>query len=155
MGTNPNQVSAGGQASASSASDPKVKQLAGVAQEQVGKVAEQVKSRIGDQLQNAVSRLGNQVQSASDDLRVIGKTLQEQNRHGLARLTNQAADNADQLFLYLSRSDANQVLNELRQAAQRKPWPTAGACFALGLVGSRLVKNSISSDKSKEVSDGR
>ncbi len=112
MGTNPNQVSTGQQSSSSSALEPKVKQLAGAAQEQVAKVAEQAKFRIADQMENAVSSLGKQIHSASDDLRVIGKILEEQNRQGWARLTNQAADKADQVFVYLSRSGADQVLND-------------------------------------------
>jgi hypothetical protein len=100
---------------------------------------------IAEQVGRKSTEIGEQVASAADAVRGVGKQLREQEKPGVAKLTDGVADRVEGIAGYLSSCSPEQLVADIRDLATREPIVFAGACFAMGLFAARVVKAATSS----------
>jgi hypothetical protein len=120
----------------------KASEAAGQAQEKAQQATEQAKSKLRTQVDQRSADAGAKLSTTADDIRAVGEQLRAQGKDGPAKLADQAAERANELGGYLSRSDADRILGDIEAAARRQPWAVIAGGLALGFVASRFLKAS-------------
>ena len=136
-----NTPSSGSTAAGSSSTTEQAKEKAS---EQAQKAADQAKSGLRSQVDQRSTEAGQRVGGFASDVRSVGEQLREQGKDQPAKLADQAADRAERLGDYLSRSDADRIINDIEDFGRRQPWAVIAGGMALGLVASRFLKASSS-----------
>ena len=117
-------------------------QLAQQARQQAGQLAnrgsEQVKSQLANQKHQAAQRMVP-VQTA---LREAAHQLRGQGQGSTAQYVDQASDQVERFSGYLRETDVDQILNEVRGLARRRPALFLGGAAVLGFLGTRFLKSS-------------
>jgi hypothetical protein len=117
-------------------------QLAQQARQQAGDLAnrgtEQVKSQLANQKHEASQRMVP-VQSA---LRETGQQLRKQGQGSVAGYADQAADQVERFSGYLRETDVDEIMDEVRGFARRRPGVFLGGTVALGFLATRFLKSS-------------
>ncbi len=117
-------------------------QFAQQARQQASQLAnrgsEQVKSQLGNQKHQAAQRI-TPVQSA---LRETGQQLRNQGQGSVAQYADNAADQAERFSRYLRENEVDDILDEGRSFARRKPALFLGGAAALGFLATRFLKSS-------------
>jgi hypothetical protein len=103
------------------------------------------RDEIAEQVGKKSTEIGEQVASAAETVRSLGERFREQERPGVAKLTDGVADRVDGIAGYLSSCSPEQIGADIRELATREPIAFAGACFAMGLFAARVVKAATSS----------
>jgi ElaB/YqjD/DUF883 family membrane-anchored ribosome-binding protein len=120
------------------------------AQEQVKEKAqeatEKARTTLRDQVDTRSNQAGEQISHHVHDTRSIAQELRKQGKDGPARLAEQAADRADRLGGYLTRSDADTILRDAEDFGRSNPWAVIAGGLAVGFLASRFLKAS-SSDR--------
>jgi ElaB/YqjD/DUF883 family membrane-anchored ribosome-binding protein len=116
------------------------------AKEQAQQAAGDLKSRAADEMRSQLdtqsTRIGEQVSALGQALRRAAEHLDgEQNAAG-AGAAHRAADGADRLAGYLSRTDANRLLADAERFARTRPWAAGAIGTAVGFIAARFVKAS-------------
>lgn len=96
--------------------------------------------QLAEQVDRRSSELGEKVASAAGAVRDVGKQLREQDRPGVAKLTEGVADRVEGIGGYLASRSPDQLVSDIKDLATREPLVFAGACFALGMFAARVVK---------------
>ena len=96
--------------------------------------------QLAEQVDRKSSELGEKVASAAGAVRDVGKQLREQDRPGVAKLTEGVADRVEGIGGYLASRSPDQLVSDIKNLATREPLVFAGACFALGMFAARVVK---------------
>ena len=122
----------------------KASEMAGQAQEKAQDAKQQAKSQLRDQLDRRSNDAGEKVSATATDIRSVGEHLRSQGKEQPAKLADQAAERAEKLGQYLSRSGADRILNDLEGTARRQPWVVVVGGVAVGFVASRFLKASSS-----------
>ncbi len=122
----------------------KASEVAGQAQEKAQDAKQQAKSQLRDQLDRRSNDAGEKVSATANDIRSVGEHLRSQGKEQPAKLADQAAERAEKLGGYLSRSDADRILGDIEGTARRQPWVVVAGGVALGFVASRFLKASSS-----------
>jgi ribosomal protein S15P/S13E len=104
----------------------------------------QVQDRMKDQVNTRSTQAGEQVTSITEGIRKMGEHFQSQGQDAPARMTEQAAQRADQLAGYLRRSDADTILRDVEEFGRRQPWVLVAGGVAAGFLASRFLKASSS-----------
>ncbi len=117
-------------------------QLAQQARQQASSLAnrggEQVKSQLAYQKHNASQRMVP-IQSA---LRETAQQLRRQGQGPVADYTDQAAEQIERFSGYLRDTDVEEIVDEARGFARRRPALFLGGALALGFLGTRFLKSS-------------
>jgi hypothetical protein len=117
-------------------------QLAQQARQQASELAtrgtKQAKSQLASQKHNASQRLTT-VQSA---LRETGHQLRNQGQGPVAGYVERAADQAERLSTYLRETDVDEIIDEVRSVARRRPGLFLGSAAAIGFFATRFLKSS-------------
>lgn len=116
-------------------------QLAQQARQQAGELAnrgtEQVKSQLDNQKHDASQRMVP-VQSA---LRETAQQLRKQGQGNVGQYADKAADQVERFSGYLRETDVDEIVDEVRGFARRRPALFLGAAAALGFFGTRFLKS--------------
>jgi len=116
-------------------------QIAQQARQQVGDLAnrgtEQLKSQLANQKHEASQRMVP-VQSA---LRETGQQLRKQGQGSVAGYADKAADQVEQLSGYLRETQVDEIIDETRGFARRRPAVYLVGAVALGFLATRFLKS--------------
>jgi hypothetical protein len=116
-------------------------QLAQQARQQAGELAnrgtEQVKSQLANQKHDASQRMVP-VQSA---LRETAQQLRKQGQGNVGQYADKAADQVERFSGYLRETDVDEIVDEVRGFARRRPALFLGTAAALGFFGTRFLKS--------------
>ena len=117
-------------------------QLARQARQQTTQLAnrgsEQVKSQLANQKHQAAQRM-TPIQMA---LRETSQQLQNQGQGSVAQYADKAADQVERFSHYLRENEVDQLLDEARSFARRRPAVFLGGAVALGFLATRFLKSS-------------
>ena len=117
-------------------------QIAQQARQQAGRLAnrggEQVKSQLGSQKHQASQRMVP-VQSA---LRETAHQLRSQGQGPMAEYAEKASDQVERFSGYLRETDVDEIVDEVRGVARRRPALFLGAAATLGFFATRFLKSS-------------
>lgn len=130
------------------------KEVAGEAKKQVrdlaGEARNQLRSHAGDQHRNAVTNL----RSLGDELRSMAGSSEQ---GGVATdLVSQAADRTHGVADWLDGREPEDLLDELRQFARRRPGAFLIGALAAGIVAGRLTRGAVAahSDEDEDEDEG-
>jgi hypothetical protein len=116
-------------------------QLAHQARQQAGELAtrgtEQVKSQLANQKHEASQRMVP-VQTA---LRETGQQLRKQGQGSVARYADKTADQVERFSGYLRETEVDEIVDEARGFARRRPAAFLGGAVALGFLATRFLKS--------------
>ena len=117
-------------------------QLAQQARQQAGELAnrgsEQVKSQLANQKHEASQRM-TPIQTA---LRETAQQLRKQGQGSVGQYADQTADQVERFSGYLRETDVDEIMDEVRGFARRRPGLFLGSAVALGFLGTRFLKSS-------------
>ena len=124
-------------------------QLAHQARQQASELAsrttEQAKSQLASQKHNASQRMVP-IQSA---LRESAQQLRNQGQGSVGDYAERAADQVERFSTYLRQTEVDEIMDEVRGFARRRPGLFLGSAAAIGFFATRFLKSS-----SEEVSSG-
>jgi hypothetical protein len=114
--------------------------------EKGGEVRTQTSDRLRQEVDERSSQAGEQVQSFAQTMRRTASELRAQGQQGQGGILDQVAVRSEQLAGYLTRADADQMLDQVQssgrrvtQFARQQPLFTAVGGLAIGLVASRAL----------------
>ena len=117
-------------------------QLAQQARERASQVAnrggERVKAELANQKHQAAQRM-TPVQSA---LRETARQLRSQGQDPIAQYADRATDQVERFSGYLRETDVDEIVDEVRGFARRRPGLFLGGAAALGFLATRFLKSS-------------
>ncbi len=117
-------------------------QLAQQARQQAGELAtrggEQVKSQLANQKHDASQRL-TPIQVA---LRETAQQLRKQGQGSVAEYADKTSDQVERFSGYLRETDVDEIMDEVRGFARRRPGVFLGGTVALGFLATRFLKSS-------------
>jgi hypothetical protein len=125
------------------------KEVAGTATEQAKNVAAEAKAQavdlVGQTRDQLREQAGQQQQKAASSIRSLAGELHEmansaQTQGTAASLARQAADRGHALAGYLENSEPEQLLEDVRDFARRKPGLFLAGAAVAGFVAARMVK---------------
>ena len=135
-------TSGSGSQQATQQAKQQTQQLAQQARQQAGRLAnrgsEQVKSQLGSQKHQASQRL-MPVQSA---LRETAHQLRSQGQGPIAQYADGASDQVERFSGYLRETDVDQIIEEVRGVARRRPAMFLSGAAALRFLATRFLKSS-------------
>jgi hypothetical protein len=128
------------------------KEIVGEAQSQarnlVGEARDQLRSHAADQHRNAVSNL----RSLGDELRSMAGSGEQ---NGVATdLVSQAADRTHGVAAWLCDRQPEDLLDELRRFARRRPGAFLVGALAAGVVAGRLTRGAVAAHSDDPAGDG-
>jgi hypothetical protein len=116
-------------------------QLAQQARQQAGELAtrgtEQVKSQLANQKHDASQRMVP-VQTA---LRESAQQLRKQGQGSVAQYADKTADQLERFSGYLRETEVDEIVDEARTFARRRPAVFLGGAVALGFLATRFLKS--------------
>ena len=117
-------------------------QLAQQARQQASNLAsrgsEQAKSQLASQKHNASQRL-TPIQSA---LRETAQQLRNQGQGEVGDYAEKAADQVERFSTYLRQTEVDEIMEEVRGFARRRPGLFLGSAAAVGFFATRFLKSS-------------
>ncbi len=117
-------------------------QLAQQARQQASNLAsrgtEQAKSQLANQKHNASQRL-TPIQSA---LRESAQQLRNQGQGQVGDYAEKAADQVERFSTYLRQTEVDEIMEEVRGFARRRPGLFLGSAAAVGFFATRFLKSS-------------
>ena len=129
-------------------------QLAQQARHQAGELAnrggEQVKSQLTNQKHEASQRL-TPIQTA---LRETAQQLRRQGQESTARYADQASEQVERFSGYLRETSVDEITDEVRGFARRRPALFLGSAALLGFLGTRFLKSSSQGTSAGAYPDG-
>ena len=104
------------------------------------RVRQGITSRVNGQKDRAVDGL----MQVADTVRRMGAPLRGQGQHydPVAKYMNTAAERVEQAALYLRQHELDEVVDDLRAAARRRPAVFIAAGFLAGAICGRFLKSS-------------
>jgi hypothetical protein len=132
-------ATANGPSTSSGGSDGSTAQQA---KETAQQAAGQAKGRVRDQVDQRSTEAGERVSGVAQDVRSVGDELRRQGKDQPAKLADQAAQRAEKLGEYLTRSDGDTILRDVEDFGRRQPWAVIAGGLALGFAASRFLKAS-------------
>src|SRR5215217_1566686 len=124
-------------------------QLAQRARQQASELAnrgsEQAKGQLANQKHEASQRMAP-VQTA---LRETAQQLRKQGQGSVGQYADRAADQVERFSSYLRETDVDEIMDEVRSLARRRPALFLGGAAVVGFFATRFLKSS-----SEETSEG-
>ena len=135
-------TSGGGSQQATGQAKQQGQRIAQQARQQAGRLAnrggEQAKSQLDNQKHRASQRMVP-VQSA---LRETAHQLRSQGQGPMAEYAEKASDQVERFSGYLRETDVEEIIEEVRGVARRRPALFLGGAAALGFLATRFLKSS-------------
>jgi hypothetical protein len=140
------------------------RQVAGTAAEQAGNVAQEVRAQARDLLGEARGQVHDQAhtgqQKAAEGVRALSRELREMADSGpqsgvVSEVARQAADRADALSAWLGEREPNELVDEVRSFARRRPGVFLLGMAVAGAVVGRLTRGAIDSARADAASTPR
>jgi hypothetical protein len=132
----------GGGGQATEQAKQQSQQLAQQARQQASDLAnrgtEQAKSQLANQKHNTSQRL-TPIQSA---LRETAQQLRKQGQGSVGQYADRAADQVERFSTYLRETDVDEIMDEVRDFARRRPGLFLGGAAAVGFLATRFLKSS-------------
>ncbi len=122
----------------------KAQETAQQVQQKAQDVKGQASDRVRHELDSRSTEAGSQLHSAADAMRRTGKQLREEDKEGPAKVVDMVAERAERLGDYMTRVDADKMLDDVEDFARRQPWLAAIGGATLGFFASRFMKASSS-----------
>ena len=116
------------------------------ASEKGGDLVERAKSTATRQADSQRARAAMTLRGAADAMRQVSDRIR-QDEPSVASVTAMAADRTQDVARYLQQTDVNDMIRGVEDFARRQPLLFLGGAFALGLLGSRLLKASMPSQE--------
>ncbi len=117
-------------------------QLKGKAREVGEKARVKGKSKaygfLGDGKRRAASGLENTAQA----LYRMGDQFRENNQEGMSRYAERASSQIQSISDYLYDREPDDIIEDVQEAARRRPWIVIGGAFIAGLATARFLKAS-------------
>jgi hypothetical protein len=133
----------GGQAThAAGQTQEKAQEVAGQAREQARQAAGQARARVREQVDQRSTQAGQRVSSDAGDLRSVGVQLRRQGKEGPAKVADHVADRTERVGQWLTRSDANAIVDDVEDFGRRNPWAIVAGGIVVGFAASRFLKAS-------------
>jgi hypothetical protein len=154
-GTTPVESGGGSQGSTQVTEQAKqqTQQLARQARQQASELAsrgtEQAKNQLANQKHDASQRMVP-IQTA---LRETAQQLRKQGQGSVGQYADRAADQVERFSTYLRETDVDEIVEEVRGFARRRPGVFLGSAAALGFFATRFLKSS-SEEQGPSVGDG-
>jgi ElaB/YqjD/DUF883 family membrane-anchored ribosome-binding protein len=114
------------------------------AKEKAQQAAGQARRGLRDQVDTRSTQAGERVSGVAQDARSVADQLRQQGKDQPAKLAEQAAQRAESLGDYLTRSDGDTILRDVEDFGRKQPWAVIAGGLALGFVASRFLKASSS-----------
>jgi hypothetical protein len=114
------------------------------AKEKAQEGAQQAKRTVSQQVDQRSTQAGERVGSTASDIRSVSEELRKQGKDQPAKLAEQAAQRAESLGDYLTRSDGDAILRDVEDFGRRQPWAVIAGGVALGFAASRFLMASSS-----------
>ena len=122
------------------------------AKEAVKEKGQEVRTQASDRLRAEVeqrsTQAGEQVQTLAQTMRRTASELRAQGQEGQGGLVDQLALRAEHVAGYLTRTDADQVLEQVKtsgrralELARQEPLLVAVGGLGVGIVASRLIRS--------------
>lgn len=136
------------------------KHAADVARDEAGNVAQEAKGQAKDMLHQARGEVrdqaGSQQQRAVSGLHAFSKELdsmaERSQQQGMAsELARQAAQRTHDTAAWLERRDPDEMLDDVRAFARRRPGAFLGIALAAGVVAGRLTRGMTASSDAADV----
>jgi hypothetical protein len=135
-------VQAGSQTGAVEDTKQAAQQAADKAQEKAQDLAGQARDQFRRQVDDRSTDAGLKLGETASDLRSVGTQLRQQDKAGAAKVAYQAADRAERVGDYLTRSGPDQILRDAEQFGRQRPGAVIAGGLLLGLAAARLLKAS-------------
>jgi hypothetical protein len=128
--------------------------VAGTAAEQAGNVAQEVRAQARDLLGEARGQVQDQArtgqQKAVEGVRALSRELREMTNAGqqsglVSEVARQAADRADTLAVWLGEREPDQLVEEVRSFARRRPGAFLLGMAVAGIAVGRLTRGAVDS----------
>ena len=119
-----------------------VKDTAEAAKDKAREVKQRARGRLSEQVDQRSTQAGERIASTAGDVRSVADELRRQDKHGPARLADQAADQAERVGYYLQSADGDRILRDVERYTRDNPWLVAGGALLVGFAASRFLKAS-------------
>jgi hypothetical protein len=135
-----------------SGSSSQAGQTAGHAKQQGQQLAQQARQRASDLANRGSEQLKGQLANQKHDasqrmvpvqsaLRETGQQLRRQGQGSVAGYADQAADQLERFSGYLRETEVDEIVDEVRGFARRRPAVFLGGAAALGFLATRFLKS--------------
>lgn len=115
--------------------------VADTAAEKGGELIDQARTTATSQANSQKQRAAQGLTSAADAMRQVSEQMRL-HEPGLANATEMAAERTQDIARYLQQTDVNDMIRGVEDFARRQPLLFLGGAFAIGLVASRFLKAS-------------
>lgn len=105
-------------------------------------VGQRIKQRINNELGSQKARAVDGLMSVATAVRRMGEPLQGQPLAPAIRYVDSAAERVEQAALYLRQHEFNEVVDDVRRVARRRPGVFIGVGLLAGAICGRLLKRS-------------
>lgn len=102
------------------------------------RLTEHLKSRLSER----VVLSGVKLRKTATALRNTGNCFSEEDQGLIGDYVTTAADRVEQFSTYLQDTPLEELKEDARQLALKKPWLFMGACFSTGVLLARMLKAS-------------
>ena len=117
-------------------------QLAQQARQQAGELANRGSEQVKYQLTNQKHEASQRMVPVQTALRETGQQLRKQGQGSVAQYADTAADQLERFSGYLRETEVDEIVDEARGFARRRPAVFLGGAVALGFLATRFLKSS-------------
>jgi len=106
-----------------------------------GGVKDRIRQRVTSKVGTHKDRVVETLMSVASAVRRIGEQRQGQQYEPVANYANAAADHVEQAARYLRQHEIHEVVDDVREAARRRPVVFIGAGLLAGAIAGRVLKS--------------
>lgn len=129
-----------------SPAEPLATEAVSQAREAGRELTDRARERMFGELERGSAAAGTRVHAAADDVRDMAAHLHSRERDGTARVADEIADRLERVSAYLSDTQSDQILNDARDFARRRPAVVAAGAAVAGIVVGRLARMTVGPD---------
>jgi hypothetical protein len=123
----------------------------GKAREKAGEAAGQAQQKAKSQLSMGKDRVADGMEGLANALRSSTGQMQDQDAGFVGDYMSRAADKVTEISEHLRQRDVSELIHETEGFARREPTLFLAGAFALGLIASRFLKSSGSSQNDSDM----
>ncbi len=120
----------------------RTQRLAQQARQQAGQLASRGSEQVKSQLENQKHQASQRMVPIQSALREAAHQLRNQGQGSTAQHVDRAGDQVERFSGYLRGTNVDQIMDEVRGYARRRPAIFLGAAAALGFFATRFLKSS-------------
>ena len=135
-------TSAGGSQQATEQAKQQTQRLTEQARQQAGQLANRGSQQVKSQLENQKHQASQRMEPVQTALRETAQQLRNQDQGSTAEYVDKAGDQLQRFSGYLRETDVDEIIDEVRGVARRRPALFLGGAAALGFFATRFLKSS-------------